>query len=105
VIWIVSSLVSALAFARFYVYGLRHFGALIARPEKRRFNTPKIIFQITTRGNMPIVQETVDRIHSICRGIEYRDYDVWVVTEVEERFENCQTFTVPAKYSCNAIFK
>jgi cellulose synthase/poly-beta-1,6-N-acetylglucosamine synthase-like glycosyltransferase len=78
---------------------------MIAKPTKERFGTPRIIFQITTKGNIPIVQETVNRVNSVCREIEYEKYELWVVTDVQEKFENCRTITVPAGYSCNAIYK
>jgi egghead protein (zeste-white 4 protein) len=100
-VWIVSSL----SFARFYAYALIYFSKLVAKPTKRKFGTPKVIFQITTKGNIPIVQETIDRIHSACQEIEYTKYEVWVVTDASEKFENCRSFTVPTGYSCNAIYK
>lgn len=67
--------------------------------------TPRIVFQVTTKGNIPIVQDTVDRVHAACREVGYRKYDVWVVTDAEEEFEGCRNIVVPEDYSCNAIYK
>ena len=100
-VWILSSL----SFVRFYVYVTAYFSTIIAKPLKTRFGTPQIIFQITTKGGISVVQETIDRIHAVCSGIEYKKYEVWVVTDAEERFENCRTVKVPTEYSCNAVFK
>lgn len=100
-VWIISSL----SFVRFYVYVTAYFSTIVAKPLKTRFGTPQIIFQITTKGGISVVQETIDRIHAVCSGIEYKKYEVWVVTDAEERFENCRTVKVPTEYSCNAVFK
>lgn len=100
-IWIVSSL----SFVRFYIYVISYLPKIIAKPQKTKFGTPYIIFQITTKGKIPIVQNTIDRIHKICQKIDYNKYEVWVVTDFEEKFEKCRTIKVPTKYSCNAIFK
>ena len=101
VIWILSSL----ALVRLYICVFSHKSKLIAKPSRERFGTPRILFQVTTKGNIPIVQETVDRINSVCRDIGYQKYEVWVVTDAQERFKNCRTITVPSEYSCNAIHK
>ncbi len=69
------------------------------------FGTPRIIFQLTTKGNIPIVQETINRIHSVCQQIKYSKYETWVVTDMPEEFQQCRTITVPEAYSCNAAFK
>ena len=99
--WVISSL----SFVRFYVYVLSHRFRLIAKPQKKRFGTPQIIFQVTTKGNIPIVQKTINQIHEVCEKIEYTKYEVWVVTDGEEEFANCRTIRVPVEYSCNAVFK
>jgi egghead protein (zeste-white 4 protein) len=101
IIWILSSLL----FIRFYIYFFPHRSNLIARPTKDRFGTPKIIFQVTTKGNIGIVQGTVDRVNSVCREISYKKYEIWVVTDAQEKFEGCRTIVVPPNYSCNAIYK
>jgi egghead protein (zeste-white 4 protein) len=103
-VWIISSL----SFVRFYVYvmhALTHRHSMIAKPDKTRFGTPKIIFQVTTKGGIPIVQKTINQIHEVCKRIDYAKYEVWVVTDVEEEFRNCRTIIVPKEYSCDAVFK
>lgn len=100
-VWIVSSL----SFIRHYIYVFAYFRKLVARPTKTRFHTPKIIFQITTKGNIPIVQQTIDRIHTVCETIEYAKYEVWVVTDADEKFGKCRIVKVPANYTCNAEYK
>ena len=103
-VWVISSL----SFVRFYVYVARALGyrnRMIAKPNKTRFGTPKIIFQVTTKGGIPIVQKTIDQIQEVCQKIEYTKYEVWVVTDAEEEFRNCRTIIVPREYSCNAVFK
>src|SRR3989304_4411762 len=101
VIWIVTSL----ALVRLYICVFSHKSKLIAKPAREKFGTPRILFQVTTKGNIPIVQETVDRINSVCREIGYQKYAVWVVTDVQEKFKNCRTISVPLDYSCNAVHK
>lgn len=101
VIWIVSSL----ALVRLYICVFSHKTRLIANPAREKFGTPRILFQVTTKGNIPIVQETVDRINSVCREIGYQKYEVWVVTDAQERFKDCRTMSVPLDYNCNAIYK
>jgi len=49
----------------------------MAKPVKERFGTPKIIFQVTTKGNIGIVQDTVNRVNSVCSEIDYKKYEVW----------------------------
>jgi len=67
----------------------------MAKPVKERFGTPKIIFQVTTKGNIGIVQDTVNRVNSVCSEIDYKKYEVWVVTDAQESFEGCRTIVVP----------
>lgn len=100
ILWLLS-----LLFLRIHFYGLRYLKDFIAKPSKTRFSTPQIIFQVTTKGNIPIVQNTVNQVHKVCRKIGYIKYDVRVVTEVEEKFQNCRTRVVPKEYSCNAVYK
>ena len=100
-IWILSSLL----FARFYIYIATCKSKLIAKPIKEEFCTPKIIFQVTTKGNIPIVQETVDRVNAVCKEIDYARYEVWAVTDVNEKFQNCRTVVVPPEFACNALYK
>ena len=100
-IWILSSLL----FIRFYIYLFAHHSKLIATPAKERFETPKILFQVTTKGNIGIVQDTINQINAVCKSIGYAKYNIWVVTDAQEKFEGCRTIIVPQNYSCNAIYK
>ena len=84
---------------------IRHRKKIIGKPLRTRFRTPEIIFQITTKGRIPIVQKTIDRLNEVCKKIRYSKYEVWVVTDADEEFQSCRTIRVTPKYSCNAIFK
>jgi beta-1,4-mannosyltransferase len=99
--WIFSSVL----FIRFYVYIAAFGKKLVAKPIKEKFGTPSLIFQVTTKGNIPIVQNTVDRVNAVCREIGYEKYELWVVTDAQEQFQNCRTIIVPKEYSCNALYK
>lgn len=101
VIWVFTSL----SFVRIYFFAVIYVKKLIAKPKKTEFATPRIIFQITTKGHIPIVQEAINRIHSVCQEIKYVKYEVWVVTDASEEFEHCRTIPVRPDYSCNAMFK
>ncbi len=70
-------------------------------------NPKRVIFQITTIGNMKIVQETINNIHQVCGEVAYRNYVVCVVSEVKEVFEGAVTITVPKQYMTanNAKYK
>ena len=70
-------------------------------------NPKKMIFQITTIGNMKIVQETVRNINRTCKEVGYSNYRICVVSEVEETFDGAATITVPKDYSTtnNAKYK
>jgi beta-1,4-mannosyltransferase len=70
-------------------------------------NPKKVIFQITTIGNMKIVQEAVRNIDRICKEVGYSNYGISVVSEVEETFDGAVTMTVPKDYSTtnNAKYK
>ncbi len=101
IIWIFSSFL----FVRFYVYLVISKFKLIAKPLKERFGTPRIIFQVTTKGNIPIVQDTINRVNAVCKEINYKKYELWAVTDAQESFDGCRTIIVPPEYSCNAIYK
>lgn len=100
-IWVLSSIL----FIRFYFYLVANHSKLTAKPIKETFGTPKVIFQVTTKGNIAIVQETVNRVNQVCAQIGYGKYEVWVVTDAQETFDGCRTIVVPPSYGCNAIFK
>jgi beta-1,4-mannosyltransferase len=101
VIWVLSSL----SFIRYYAYVVAYVRRLVAKPAQTKFNTPQVLFQVTTKGNVPIVQETVNRVHNVCQRIGYTKYDMWVVTDAQEEFANCRTMVVPSSFECNADFK
>jgi len=101
IVWIVSSL----ALVRAYVFVFTYRSKIIAKPSRTKFNTPTVIFQITTKGNISVVQETINRVHAICQLIDYKKYQVWVVTDAQESFANSRTIVVPASFTCNAIHK
>lgn len=70
-------------------------------------NPKHVIFQITTIGNMKIVQESINNINRICKEVEYDNYSINVVSEVTEDFEGAVTIAVPKDYSTfnNAKYK
>ena len=77
---------------------------------KKKFvpiNPKRVIFQITTIGNMKIVQESVYNINRICKEVGYSNYSICVVSEVNESFDGAVTVTVPKNYSTfnNAKYK
>jgi beta-1,4-mannosyltransferase len=61
-------------------------------------NPKRVIFQITTIGNMTIVQESVNNIDRICKEVGYDNYKINVVSEVDETFDGAVTVTVPENY-------
>lgn len=99
--WILSSVL----FIRFYIHIAHYRTKLISKPLKEKFGTPSLIFQVTTKGNIPIVQKTVDRINAVCKEISYDKFELWVVTDAQEQFQNCRTIMVPPHFSCNALYK
>ena len=103
-IWLIW-LLSSLTFIRFYIMMGRHLPKLIGKSKQSKFNTPEIIFQITTKGHMPIVQTTINQINATCRSINYSKYEIWVVSEKPDVFEGARLINVPGDFSCNAIFK
>ncbi len=102
--WLIWAL-SSILFVRFYFYLISQHSKLIAKPPRERFGTPKIIFQVTTKGNIGIVQETINRVNSVCAEIQYNKYELWAVTDAQETFDGCRTIVVPSTFSCNAIHK
>jgi cellulose synthase/poly-beta-1,6-N-acetylglucosamine synthase-like glycosyltransferase len=61
-------------------------------------NPKRMIFQITTIGNMKIVQESINNINRICKEVGYSNYRIDVVSEVNEVFDDATTLTVPQNY-------
>jgi hypothetical protein len=62
-------------------------------------NPKRVIFQVTTIGNMEIVQESINNINRICKEFGYSNYTICVVSEVDETFDGAITVTVPKNYS------
>jgi beta-1,4-mannosyltransferase len=62
-------------------------------------NPKRMIFQITTIGNMEIVQESINNINRICEEVRYSNYRIDVVSEVDESFAGAVTIAVPKNYS------
>jgi hypothetical protein len=62
-------------------------------------NPKRVIFQVTTIGNMEIVQESVHNIIRICKDVGYDEYTICVVSEEDETFDGAITVTVPQNYS------
>jgi beta-1,4-mannosyltransferase len=62
-------------------------------------NPKRMIFQITTIGNMKIVQESIHNINQICKEVGYDNYEIYVISEVNESFNGAITITVPQNYS------
>ena len=59
-------------------------------------NPKRVIFQITTIGNMEIVQESINNINRICKEVGYEQLQyINVVSEVNETFDGAVTITVP----------
>jgi len=70
-------------------------------------NPKRMIFQITTIGNMKIVQDSVNNINRICKEVGYDNYRIDVVSEVNESFKGAATIAVPQDYATfnNAKYK
>ena len=58
----------------------------LVKKEFSPINPKRIIFQITTIGNMKIVQKSIDNIIKICKEVGYKNYAITVVSEVREFF-------------------
>ena len=71
----------------------------LVKKEFSPINPKRIIFQITTIGNMKIVQKSIDNIIKICKEVGYKNYAITVVSEVREFFFGAHTITVPRNYS------
>ncbi len=80
-------------------YEIIRYRKVIVKKTFVPINPKRIIFQITTIGNMEIVQESIDNINRICKDVGYNNYNIDVVSEVNERFDGAITITVPQNYS------
>jgi hypothetical protein len=65
----------------------------------------QLIFMVISRESPPFVQESVDSVHASCRAVDYSNYRVLVVTDVESHFEGAEMVVVPPDYRCNAAYK
>ena len=80
-------------------YEILKYRKLLIKKTFVPINPKKVIFQITTIGNMSIVQDSVHNINRICKEGGYSNYKISIVSEVDETFEGATTLTVPQNYS------
>ena len=80
-------------------YQMIRYRKLLIKKTFVPINPKKVIFQITTIGNMEIVQESINNINRICKEVGYSNYNICVVSEVNETFDGSFTITVPQNYS------
>jgi len=80
-------------------YEIIRYRKVIVKKTFVPINPKRMIFQITTIGNMEIVQESIDNINRICKEVGYSNYNIDVVSEVSESFDGAVTITVPQNYS------
>ena len=80
-------------------YEIIRYRKVIVKKTFVPINPKRMIFQITTIGDMEIVQESVDNINRICKEVGYNNYHIDVVSEVNESFNGAVTLTVPQNYS------
>lgn len=57
--------------------------------------SPFIIFQITTKGNSPIVARVIERVRKVCDTIGYRNYRVDVSTDDPRDFYDANMIRTP----------
>ena len=83
-------------------YEILRYRKILVKKTFVPINPKKMIFQITTIGNMEIVQDSINNINRICKEVGYNNYRINVVSEVNESFDGAYTITVPQNYStCN----
>lgn len=69
--------------------------------EPRKYHSPMIIFQIMTKGHESVlVQSNANIINEVNTRLNYNNYEVHVVTDGIEKYENCLTLNVPDSYKC-----
>lgn len=91
-----------------YTYAMiKHYGDYEHDFKPRCYHSPKIIFQIMTKGyNQKLVQKNIDIIHDTNKRVNYHNYDIHVVTDGSEQYMNAKTINVSSDYKCeNAIHK
>ena len=88
-------------------YDIVRYRRIIIKTTFRPINPEHIVFQITTIGGIQIVQDSINRIHKVCKRTNYTDYEVHVVTEANESFVGAESIVVPTNYRTknNAAFK
>ena len=88
-------------------YEIIRYRKILVKKTFAPINPKRVIFQITTIGNMEIVQESIHKINQICKEVGYTNYIINVVSEVNETFDGAFTITVPQNYSTtnNAKYK
>jgi beta-1,4-mannosyltransferase len=79
-------------------YEIVKYRKLLIKKKFVPINPKKVIFQITTIGNMAIVQDSVYNINRTCKEVGYSNYKICVVSEVDEAFDGAATLTVPKNY-------
>jgi hypothetical protein len=47
---------------------------MVSKPVREKFWTPRLIFQVTTKRNTPIVQETGDRVKMLLKNYSKKDF-------------------------------
>src|SRR5665647_39086 len=80
-------------------YEILRYRKILVKKTFVPINPKRVIFQITTIGNMEIVQESIHNINQICKEVGYTNYIINVVSEVNETFDGAFTITVPQNYS------
>ncbi len=85
-----------------YIYALaKHRHDYEHKFEPREYHSPKIIFQIMTKGHEPaLVQKNIDTIKEVNTRLKYNHYEIHTVTDGPEQYNNCLTLNVPASYTC-----
>lgn len=81
--------------------------------KQKECHSPKIIFQIMTRGNIEekgemkkeygnveLVQNNVNAIFDINKDLNYQNFEVHVVTDGQEKYDKALTINVPSEYNC-----
>jgi len=74
----------SLLFIRFYIHIAIYRSKLIFNPLKEKFGTSKMIFQVTTKGSIPIVQETMAHVKMFLNNYFRKHFQKKLI-----RNENC----------------
>lgn len=79
-------------------YDIIRYRRAMIKTTFKLINPEHIVFQITTVGGMRIVQDSINRIHEVCKMTNYTDYEIHVVTEANESFIGAESVVVPTNY-------